>query len=99
MAKPIDAKWLKGLVFRTSKTVEGTTGQVRMVPEERELTPDDVLDWKDTGPRIVIITADGRKLTVDKKTAAKAEKDTAGGAGGDTGTTGGNGFGDGKDKP
>lgn len=76
MAKQIEAKWLKGLVFRTSQKKEGDSGETRIVPVERELTPEDVLAFTDTGPTIIIATADGRKLTVDKK-AAGAEKDKA----------------------
>ncbi|WP_298434547.1 hypothetical protein [Geobacter sp.] len=64
--KPIDAKFLKGLVFRSSepqKTEEGT----RHAPTKRDLEPADVLDWKDNGATITIVTADGQKHTVDKK--------------------------------
>jgi hypothetical protein len=69
MAKPIDKKYLAGLTFRTSKEkkVKGENGtKVQHVPEERDLTPEDVLDWKDTGTAVVIVTADGCKYTVEK---------------------------------
>ena len=72
-AKPIDAKYLKGLVYRSSeprKTEEGT----RHVPTERELAPGDVLDWKDNGATVTIVTGDGQKHVVEKKAAAQGEK-------------------------
>lgn len=69
MAKPIDKKFLAGLTFRTSKAkkVQGEDGaKVQHVPVERELAPEDVLDWLDTGAAVVIVAADGRKHTVAK---------------------------------
>lgn len=74
MAKLIEAKYLKGLVFQSSeprKTDEGT----RHVPTTRDLEPTDVLDWKDNGATVTIVTADGRKYVVDKKGADKAPAD------------------------
>ena len=66
--KPIDAKLLAGLTFRTTKEEKDEAGNVtRNIPVVRELTPADVLDWKDNGPTVTIVTADGKKLTVDKK--------------------------------
>jgi urease accessory protein UreE len=76
MAKPIDKKYLAGLTFRSSKAkkVTGEDGtKVQHVPVERELTAEDVLDWKDTGAAVVIVTADGQKYTVEKK-ASTPEK-------------------------
>lgn len=77
MAKPIDEKYLAGLVFKSSKqkkTDEGTAN----VPTERPLTQADVLDWKDNGPTVTIVTADGQKHLVSKNPKAKtAGKDKA----------------------
>lgn len=70
MAEQIDKKYLAGLKFRTSETVDvkgedGRPGK-KFVPRERALTPEDVLDWKDTGGSVVMVTADGQKVTVTK---------------------------------
>lgn len=65
----IDAKFLKGLKFRTSeaKEIEEDGRKVkRFFPKERPLTPEDVLSSKDYGDSIVLVTADGQKLTIDK---------------------------------
>jgi hypothetical protein len=70
-AKQIDGKFLSGLTYRTSKQGEDGT---RYIPETRDLTPADVLDWKDNGATIILVTADGRKYTVDKK--GKSQEDT-----------------------
>lgn len=75
--KPIDAKYLKGLVYQSSeprKTEDGT----RHVPTSRDLEPADVLNWKDNGATVTIVTADGRKHVVDKKGADKAPDKSAG---------------------
>ena len=72
-AEQIDKKLLAGLVFKSSrakKTDEGTTN----IPTERTLTPADVLDWKDTGANVIIVTADGQKYTVNKKSAEKGKE-------------------------
>lgn len=69
--KKIDKKYLAGLVYRFADRIEeegdDNRRTVRNVPTERELTPDDVLDWRDTGTAVIIVTADGRKITVEKK--------------------------------
>lgn len=66
----IDKKYLKGLKFLTSKTKEvpGKDGQkIRQhIPYERALMPEDVLSWNETKDTIILATADGRKLTVEK---------------------------------
>lgn len=67
-AETIDKKHLEGLVFKSSKPKKTETGTVN-VPTERALTPDDVLDWKDSGGSVNIVTADGQKYTVTKKAA------------------------------
>lgn len=66
MAKPIDAKYLKGLVYRSSNPEKSEEG-VRHVPTKRDLEPADVLDWKDNGDTVTIVTADGQKHVVSKK--------------------------------
>lgn len=76
MAEAIDKKYLAGLVFKTSKAtkVKGEDGErVQHRPLERQVSPADVLDWKDNGRALVIVTADGQKHTVDKKTAEKPQ--------------------------
>lgn len=67
--KQIDSKYLKGLKFRTSeskKVKEGGAEKTRFFPVERDLTQDDVLDWKDNGDSVVIVTKDGQKYNVSK---------------------------------
>ena len=64
--EPIPAEFLDGLVFRSSRQKKTPEGRVN-VPIERPLTPGDVLNWKDNGPTVSIVTADGRKYTVDKE--------------------------------
>lgn len=73
MAEAIDKKYLTGLKYKGSnpkKTEEG----VKHIPFERNLKVEDVLDWKDNGATVTIVTADGAKYTVEKAAAAKAEK-------------------------
>lgn len=77
MAEQIDKKLLAGLKFRTSEAVEvkgedGRPGK-KFIPKERALKPEDVLDWKDAGGSVVIVTADGQKYTVSKS-GAKDQK-------------------------
>lgn len=76
MAKEIDAKFLKGLGFSGSKAVKVKKDGAEKTEHQRftrDLTADDVLDWKDNGGSVVIVTKDGRKHTVAKK-EQKAEK-------------------------
>lgn len=64
-----DRRWLKGLKFRTAepqKTTEDGRKKTKYIPKERSLTPEDVLSWKDYGDHVVIVTADGQKVTVEK---------------------------------
>ncbi|GER92682.1 hypothetical protein A45J_0400 [hot springs metagenome] len=73
--KQIDAKYLKGLKFRTSeakKVKEDGEEKVRHTPVERDLTTDDVLDWKDKGDSVTVVTKDGQKYNVSK-TPSKTE--------------------------
>lgn len=73
MAELIDKKYLAGLKFRSSKPVKSAEG-TKHIPTERALQPTDVLDWKDNGPSVTIVTADGQKVTIEKAAAAKEEK-------------------------
>lgn len=66
----IDQKYLRGLKYRTSEArtvVEGGRKAVKHTPVERQLRLEDVLDWKDSGDWVVIVTADGQKATVLKE--------------------------------
>lgn len=68
-APGLDSKWLKGLTFKTAeekKFKEDGKETTRMVPVERALQVGDVLDWKDNGETVVIVTADGQKYEVGK---------------------------------
>ncbi|MDD2319167.1 MAG: hypothetical protein PHO83_03855 [Geobacteraceae bacterium] len=68
----IDAKYLKGLKFTTSVKKQVPGEAVKHAPAERRLGPADVLDWQDLGDTVIIVSADGRKHTVDKKAVEKA---------------------------
>lgn len=73
--KPIDKKYLAGLVYRGAKTkvVEKDGRKVQTSePFSRPIEPEDVLSWADAGEAVVLVTADGQKVTVPKK-ADKAE--------------------------
>lgn len=61
MKEKIDKKYLAGLKYRDS------VPHVEYTPRERDLTPDDVLDWLDKGDCVVVVTADGQKYTVPKQ--------------------------------
>lgn len=67
MAEKIDPKYLKGLKYRFSEPKEikeeGRT-IIRYFPQERALKQEDVINWKDYGDRLVLVTADGKKVTV-----------------------------------
>ena len=69
----VDAKQLKGLVFKGAKPViVEVDGQNKTVyePFQRDLTPDDVLNSREDGNTIIICTADGKKYTLPQ-TATK----------------------------
>ena len=69
-APVFDKKWLEGLKFKTSeaKVTEKEGRKIReFVPSVRPLKEADVLDWKDYGGSIVLVTADGQKVMVSKK--------------------------------
>ena len=65
-----ESKWLKGFTFRSRKA--GTPKEKdgikikTFVPIERDLKEGDILSWKDKGDHVVLVTADGQKLTVKK---------------------------------
>lgn len=63
---PIPPEYLTGLVFRSSRLKKTDDGKAN-IPTERPLAPSDVLNWKDDGDTVTIITADGQKHTVDKE--------------------------------
>ena len=69
-APKFEPKWLKGLKYRSAetKTVTGESGRPtrKCTPTERALREKDVLDWKDNGDHVMIVTADGRKYKVEK---------------------------------
>lgn len=80
----IDAKWLRGLKFKTSEgrevADEGGKKKTKYIPVERALKPDDVLSWKDRGDAVVIVAGDGSKHTVAKDAeGAPKGKQTKGG--------------------
>lgn len=76
-APKLDAKWLTGLVFKTSalhEEREGGKKDGRVISKEwrkidRPLTVSDILDWRDNGDSVVIVAGDGRKYAVAKKAA------------------------------
>ena len=66
----LDPEWLDGLVFRGAKheKVKGEAGQrPKMVakPYERPLTPADVLSFSVGEDTVTLVTADGKKHTVE----------------------------------
>lgn len=65
----LDKKHLAGLKYRTSeKDKEGNHS-----PKVCALKPERLLDWKEDGSIITLVTADGQKYKVDKN--AKPVKD------------------------
>jgi len=75
MAEQIDKKLLTGLKFRSSKKASEGGG---FVPTERNLAPADVLNWKDNGDTVTIVTKDGKKHVVNKKAAEKSKPESGG---------------------
>ncbi|TAN61055.1 hypothetical protein EPN18_07410 [bacterium] len=77
MPEKIDAKYLKGLRFRGSEgknvNEDGRT-VIKYAPVERAMRVEDVLNWRDAGSAIVLVTTDGQKVTVSKTKEAKDEK-------------------------
>ncbi len=75
-AEPIDPKYLIGLQYtdvRTVKVKDEDTGKEKekLQAFQRDLTVDDVRDWKDKGDHIVIVTADGKRHKVEKNPPKK----------------------------
>lgn len=76
MGKTIDAKFLKGLIYRTAeaKKIKGEDGvKVQHIPRERNLRPADVLDYALTGAGLVTVAGDGQKHTVEISAAERKE--------------------------
>ncbi len=66
----LNPKYLKGILFRTSeakKVNENNVEKLRYTPVERDLTVNDVLNYKDNGNVLIIVTKDGQKYTISKK--------------------------------
>lgn len=73
--RPIDPKYLEGLTFRgaaSKEVMKDGKKQMQYVPFERPVTPADVFDWRDAGAEVVIVIADGQKVTMPK--AQKEDK-------------------------
>jgi urease accessory protein UreE len=76
--KKFDPKWLEGLSFSfAEKTMIEKDGRktLHAVPKKRPLKEEDMLDWKDNGETVVIVTKDGKKYTVKKKGGGVGSKD------------------------
>lgn len=66
----LDASLLKNLTFRSSeeRLVDKEGRKVKVFAAlERRLEVSDVLSWKDCGSSVIIVTADGRKISISKK--------------------------------
>lgn len=66
----IDEKLLQGLRFRYSEekiVTENGRKIKKYIPQERDLTVDDILSMKDYGDSLMIVTADGKKYSIQKK--------------------------------
>jgi hypothetical protein len=74
MAEQIDKAHLAGLKFRGSKVKKIEKDGRKMTayePYERPLQPADVLAFVETATSVTLVTADGQKLTVEKKAEKK----------------------------
>jgi len=79
MSEKIDPKYVKHLKFRysESKVVERDGRKVKeFIPKERQMKVEDVLSWRDYGDHVVVVTADGQKVKVDKSTGKPVEETT-----------------------
>jgi urease accessory protein UreE len=77
MSEGLKKEWLKGLKYRTSrqkKTTEDGRTKVTYDPVERALRPEDVLSFAEKETTVVLVTADGQKLTVEKEAEKPAAK-------------------------
>lgn len=66
---PLHPSVLEGLTFRTTKprTTKTEGGEkTEHVPHERDLQPEDVLDYREHDSHISIVAKDGQKHRVDK---------------------------------
>jgi hypothetical protein len=83
-----DPKWLEGLKFHyANKKIVEKNGRktLQAIPMERPLKEEDLLElpngersWRDLGDKVVIVTKDGRKYTVEKNPKPKKEPETKG---------------------
>jgi hypothetical protein len=67
--KQLDEELLKGITFRGAEKKEVEENGIKKekwFPTERKAVLDDVLDWRDLGPEVSIVIADGRKHRVKK---------------------------------
>lgn len=71
--KPIDKKYLEGLVFRTAEKKRTDGKEPVNVPRELPLAEEHVIGWSETADTVMIATADGRKHVVSKKQAKPAK--------------------------
>ena len=74
MADGVKKEWLDGLKFRDRKATTEVVGGRRKVTYtavERPLRTEDVLNFTETETSVVLVTADGQKLTVAKKAEKK----------------------------
>ncbi len=74
--KKIDSKWLEGLKFHyAEKNMVEKNGRktLQATRKERSLKEGDILDWKDYPDKVVIVSKDGMKHTVEKNPKPKEE--------------------------
>jgi len=73
-----DQKWLeeidintkeKLVFYETEKTMVEKNGRktLQAIRKSRPLKEEDVLNWKDYGDKVVIVTKNGKKYTIKKK--------------------------------
>lgn len=71
----VEQKHLKGLVFRTSKIGKGDDGKKKNFPVERPLELGDLLSQSDQDDSFKVVTKDGKKYVVPKKTQEDGDKE------------------------
>ena len=74
--KKFDAKWLEGLKFHyAEKNMVEKNGRktLQAIAKQRPLREEDILNWKDYGDKVVIVTNDGKKYTVEKNPKLREE--------------------------
>ena len=65
----LDPKLLEGLLFDyVEKTESMKDGRkvVQYIPRKRPLTEADILSWRDKGDTVVVVTGNGKKLSLKK---------------------------------